>query len=282
MRALIVGTGFGKAVYYNIYQKLGWNITTVDIADPDADFDNIDKVGYGVDVAHICTPNFTHYELACKAAKRSSVVFVEKPGVANSEQWQQLLDDNPNTRITMVKNNQYRANINDMYNAATTGDVYINWINRNRIPNAGSWFTNKELAFGGVSRDLMPHLLSIYQILNPNWKETNMGEREARQRWTLDSVTDTDYGTVNKDGIYNVDDFCYITYDRFKLSANWRSDSNDNISVTTASNVFELGLCPEEAYERMIETARLNLLNDAFWKEQEEMDLWIHQQLEAL
>lgn len=282
MRALIVGTGFGKAVYYNIYQKLGWNITTVDIADPDADFDNIDKVGYGADVAHICTPNFTHYELACKAAKRSSVVFVEKPGVANSEQWQQLLDDNPNTRITMVKNNQYRANINDMYKAATTGDVYINWINRNRIPNAGSWFTNKELAFGGVSRDLMPHLLSIYQILNPNWKETNMGEREARQRWTLDSVTDTDYGTVNKDGIYNVDDFCYITYDRFKLSANWRSDSNDNISVTTTSNVFELGLCPEEAYERMIETARLNLLNDAFWKEQEEMDLWIHQQLEAL
>lgn len=282
MRALIVGTGFGKAVYYNIYKQMGWNITTVDIADPDADHADINSVVDAFDVAHICTPNFTHYELADIAAKRSSIVFVEKPGVANSEQWQQLLDNNPSTRITMVKNNQYRDNITDMYNAATTGNVYINWINRNRIPNAGSWFTNKELAFGGVSRDLMPHLLSIYQMLNPNWKETNMGEHEARQRWTLDSVTDTDYGTVNKDGVYNVDDFCYIAYDRFKLSANWRSNSDENIGVTTDSTVFELGLCPEEAYERMIKTARSNLIYDEFWQEQTEMDLWIHKQLEAL
>ena len=62
----------------------------------------------------------------------------------------------------MTKNNQYRENITEMAEAADPkkGVTRINWINDNRVPS-GSWFTNKELAFGGVSRDLMPNLLSL-------------------------------------------------------------------------------------------------------------------------
>ena len=287
MRALIVGTGFGKAVYYNIYQKLGWNITTVDIADPDADFDDIDKVGYGADVAHICTPNFTHYELANKAAKRSSVVFVEKPGVANSEQWQQLINDNPNTRIMMVKNNQYRSNIQEMITAAQNADVVkCFWINNDRIPKPGSWFTTQELAFGGVSRDLLPHMLSLYQMFNPHWRTTERTVVECEQHYELEHITDSDYGDVDPNGTYDVDDFCFLRYNEgnkaFACAAEWRSMVGDDIAVYCDDTKFELGLCPEEAYERMIKTARANLLNDAFWKQQEEMDLWIHRQLETL
>ena len=283
MKALIVGMGFGKVLYGNIYKQLGWDITYVDLYNNEADYNVITDIPTpSFDIAHICTPNFTHFELANIAAKVSKIVFVEKPGVANSNQWQQLLNNNPTTRIMMTKNNQYRDNIKDMIEAATTGNVYINWINKNRIPNAGSWFTNKELAFGGVSRDLMPHLLSIYQMLNPNWKYSNRTEAESKQRWTLDKIIDTDYGNVNKNGVYNVDDFCYISFDRFKLSANWRSNSMDNIGIDTTNKKFDLGLCPEEAYETMIKTAQANLLEDEFWNNQKDMDLWIHQQLEVL
>jgi predicted dehydrogenase len=281
MRALIVGTGFGN-LYKSIYESLGWNITTVDIADPSATYDNIDKVGYGVDIAHICTPNFTHYELANKVARFSKIVMVEKPGVATSEQWQKLLENNPNTRFMMTKNNQYRSNIQEMIDAAQSGNVYINWVNKNRIPNAGNWFTNKDLAFGGVSRDLLPHLLSLYQLFNPFWRTTNQSESEKRQRWTLNDIESSDYGTVNKSGVYNVDDFCYVSYDRFKITANWRSNTLDNIGIKTENADFGLGLCPEEAYKCMIETAHANTLNDDFWDKQKEMDLWIHRQLETL
>ena len=36
-KALIVGTGFGN-LYKSIYESMGWQVTTVDIADPSADF----------------------------------------------------------------------------------------------------------------------------------------------------------------------------------------------------------------------------------------------------
>ena len=264
-----------------------WNVTTVDIADPSADYDDIDKVVEGIDIAHICTPNFTHFDLACKAAKRSNIVLVEKPGVATSKEWQKLLDRNPNTRFMMVKNNQYRSNIQEMIAAAHSAKVVkCFWVNNDRIPKPGSWFTTKELAFGGVSRDLLPHMLSLYQMFNPNWRTTERTIVECEQHFELDQITDSDYGDIDPNGTYDVDDFCFLRYNEdnkvFACAAEWRSMVGDNIAVYCDDARFGLGLCPEDAYERMIKTAHSNILNDEFWNEQKEMDLWIHQKLETL
>lgn len=285
MRALIVGLGFGKAVYQPIYEKLGWDIVTVDSVNPEANFKSISEVKGEFNVAHICTPNFTHYELADAAAKISKIVFVEKPGVKTAEQWQRLLDNNPTTRIVMTKNNQYRDNIMDMARSAAADldeTVNINWINKNRVPNPGSWFTTKKLAFGGVSRDLMPHMLSIYQMLNPTWLTDNMTFSKFTQKWTLNNIDSTDYGVINKQGTYDVDDYCHFRFGRFNLIADWRSFTNEKIAVITSVAEYTLGLCPVEAYELMITTAIDNQSTDKFWKQQKEMDLWIHQQLELV
>lgn len=286
MRALIVGTGFGN-LYKSIYESMDWNVTTVDIADPSADYDDIDKVVEGIDIAHICTPNFTHFDLACKAAKRSNIVLVEKPGVSTSKEWQKLLDRNPSTRFMMVKNNQYRHNIQEMIAAARSANVVkCFWINNDRIPKPGSWFTTQELAFGGVSRDLLPHMLSLYQMFNPHWRTTERTIVECEQHFELDQITDSDYGDIDPNGTYDVDDFCFLRYNEtnkvFACAAEWRSMVGDDIAVYCDDKTFPLGLCPEEAYERMIQTAHSNILNDEFWNEQKEMDLWIHQQLETL
>lgn len=286
MRALIVGTGFGN-LYKDIYISMGWEVTTVDIADSSATFNDVDKVGYGVDIAHICTPNFTHYELANKVARFSKIVMVEKPGVATSKQWEQLLHNHPATRFMMVKNNQYRSNIQEMIAAASSASVVqCFWINNDRIPKPGSWFTNKKLAFGGVSRDLLPHMLSLYQMFNNSWRDTARSNVECEQHYELSDITNSDYGEVDADGTYDVDDWCSIFYNTqdttFVCAAEWRSLVGDNIAVYCDEQKFGLGLCPEEAYEHMIKTAHNNLTNDDFWKEQKDMDLWIHQQLETL
>ena len=66
----------------------------------------------------------------------------------------------------MVKNNQHRHNVDILKETTQNCDnLVLNWCNKNRVPNPGSWFTTKELAYGGVSRDLMPHLLSWVQVL---------------------------------------------------------------------------------------------------------------------
>jgi hypothetical protein len=70
------------------------------------------------------------------------------------------------------------------------------------------------------------------------------------------------------------------------LIANWKDNIADDVYIsfeTTANTAkFVLGLCPEEAYQAMIENAVANLNNDMFWKKQLQQDLWIHRQIENL
>lgn len=46
--------------------------------------------------------------------------------------------------------------------------------------------------------------------------------------------------------------------------------------------VEKLGLCPEEAYKKMIMMAIENLNNNQYWQDQLAQDIWIHQQIENL
>ena len=294
MKSLIIGLGFGQAVYRPVLTQLGYEVITVDMdTSKGADFSSIDdaiRVHSKFDTVNICTPNFTHVKLARKVAALSKIVFVEKPGVANSEAWRQLCVDYPDTRFMMVKNNQYRDTIEQFKILADQSHtVRLVWNNKNRIPNPGSWFTTKDLAFGGVSRDLMPHMLSYYVALTDHTKGNKL-YATAVQRHSLDSITDTDYGVVNKNGTYDVDDFCEFEFKNgnttWVLTANWKDNKADDVHISfeTSNNIakFVLGLCPEEAYKSMIENAVNNLNNDIFWKEQLQQDLWIHRQIENL
>ena len=293
MKSLVVGMGIGH-LYKKVLQELKIDVVTVDSdIGKGADLPSIESaiLAHGpFDTAHICTPNFTHFELASKIAPYTKMLFIEKPGVANASNWATLCLNNPNTRIMMVKNNMFRDNIEEMRacveNART---VKIKWINKNRIPGPGTWFTTKKLAFGGVSRDLMPHLLSLYIALNKNWLVANMTGQEARQLHTLDKIEDTEYGVVKRDGVYDVDDLCKIKYMHngriWKMEANWADGKADDRAVEFEMDDgtvkrFELGLCPEEAYKNMIDDAISNVSNDEYWKAQLAMDYWIHERVE--
>jgi predicted dehydrogenase len=224
--------------------------------------------------------------LARKVAALSKIVFVEKPGVANSEAWRQLCFDYSQTRFMMVKNNQYRDSIAQFKELADKSSIVkVVWNNKNRIPNPGSWFTTKELAFGGVSRDLIPHMLSYYVALT-DYTKGNKLYSTALQRHELKNINDTDYGRVDHNGTYNVDDFCEFEFSnsgtKWILTANWKDNKADDVYISFDDTKFPLGLCPEKAYKAMIENAVTNLNNDEFWQEQLQQDLWIHRQIENL
>jgi predicted dehydrogenase len=293
MRSLVVGMGIGE-LYKKVLTELGNEVVTVDShIGKRADLPTVESaiLSYApFDTAHICTPNFTHFEMAMKLARHAKIIFVEKPGVANSDNWATLLSTYPQTRFMMVKNNMWRDNIDEMKKCVETArTVKIKWINKNRIPGPGTWFTTKQLAFGGVSRDLMPHLLSLYIALNDHWKTSQMTGQEARQLHTLDKIEDTEYGVVKRDGIYDVDDLCKIKYMKngrvWKMEANWADGKADDRAVEFEMDDgtvkrFELGLCPEEAYKNMIDTCISNISNDQFWIDQAQKDIWIHERIE--
>ena len=290
-RSIIIGMGIG-ALYKDVLTKLGHEIVTVDLTPGKADFTElklaINKYSW-FETAHICTPNFTHKEIAEQIAPYAKIIFIEKPGVSTSAEWTDLIRKRPFTRFMMVKNNMWRNNILDLCKLADNAkSVKIQWIRRNCIPSPGSWFTTRKLAFGGVSRDLMPHLLSLYVAMNPAWRNEQTNGQAALMQWVLENIESTDYGSVNPNGTYDVDDMCVINFgSKWKLEANWRSMDKEDSSIEfimqdNSIERFELGWCPEEAYHNMIVNAIDNADNSKFWLEQYAIDTWIHERIENL
>ena len=291
-RSLIIGMGIGN-LYKDVLTKLGHKVVTVDHdTSKGADFDSVDKalLVHGLfDTAHICTPNFTHFEIAARVAPHSKIVFIEKPGVATSNTWAKLVTEFTQTRFIMIKNNMWRSNIAELAELASRAKtVKIRWIRKNCIPSPGSWFTTKKLAFGGVSRDLMPHLLSLYVAMNPDWKRETVSGQTAMQCWELKDINSTDYGVVNPNGTYDVDDMCVINFgNKWRCAANWRSQDEEDSSIAFVMpnneiERFDLGWCPEEAYHNMIVDAVDNMDNSDFWLKQYAVDMWIHERIENL
>lgn len=292
MKSLIIGMGIGE-LYKNVLTRLGSSVFTVDTnPEKNADYTNLEKAIEDhdhFDTVNICTPNFSHKTIAEKVAMHSKIVFIEKPGFKNSQEWLELVEKYSSTRFMMVKNNMWRDNIAELKNLANVSTkVEINWLRENCIPSPGSWFTNKDLSFGGVSRDLMPHLLSILVALNDNWQYSSKSSNESKQMWQLSDIKETDYGVINPNGTYNVDDFCSISYDqKWFLQASWRilSEEKSEINFYKDNTLIKsqtLGWCPENAYQNMIQQAIDNLNQKEFWKTQLEQDYWIHKQIEDL
>jgi len=289
LKSLVIGMGIGE-LYMEVLRDLGHEVITVD----NQRMAHYTSVGLALDdhpmfdCTVICTPNHTHEKFAYLVSEHSKIVFIEKPGVRTAHDWQVMVDSCPETKFMMVKNNQYRDELH-FFKALSkqSTNVNINWINYNRVPNPGGWFTNSHYSFGGVSRDLMPHLLSWVAVLNPTiYQDSNVLKFEREQRWKLENLLDTAYGTVNPDGLYDVDDYANIELRvgkvLYKLTANWRSLEQDDQSIAFIGDRerrFELGLCPVSAYKKMIATAFENFSNPEWWKDQLEQDLWIHNML---
>ena len=291
-RSLIIGMGIGQ-LYKTVLEKLGHEVITVDHdTSKGAMLPSVDAailVYAPFDTVHICTPNFTHFEIAAKVAPVSKIIFIEKPGVADSNSWNILLETFKYTRFMMVKNNMWRSNIAELKTLASRAKIVkIKWIRKNCIPSPGSWFTTKKLAFGGVSRDLMPHLLSLYIAMNTQWRADIVNRTTTLAAWKLEDIDSTDYGTVNPKGTYDVDDVCVINFtDKWTCAANWRSMDTEDSSIEfimedNTVERFELGWCPEEAYQNMIKEAVERVDDAKFWTEQYEQDTWIHTVIEKL
>ena len=290
--SLVVGMGIGQ-LYKTVLEKLGHTVITVDSdITKGANFTDIKSALLShnwFETTHICTPNFTHKELAEQVAPYSRIVFIEKPGFKTSEEWTSIVRHRPLNRFMMVKNNMWRSNISELKElAAKAKTVDIFWSRKNCIPNPGSWFTTRELAFGGVSRDLMPHLLSLYVAMNPNWLKEQQTGRHSLQCHNLENIKSTEYGTINPNGTYDVDDRCHLLFgNKWTLLADWANMHEDDSSIkfTMEDNSverFELGWCPEEAYTNMISDALANIDNNSYWKDQIAIDTWIHERVENL
>lgn len=246
---LVVGLGIGK-LYKSILSE--YNVDTLDIdTNLNPTYTSIKQISKIYDLIIICTPNYTHESVYLELRDKGKKFLIEKPGFSSYENWQRY--DN----IYLVKNNMYRdiyPEIKKCISENEIGDVTISWTNSNRIPNPGSWFTDNEKSYGGVSADLMPHLMSIYASISSELNSPIY--KEKTQYHSLKSLESSDYGLINHHGIYNVDDYnYYVICDsnrNYNLIADWKSDLESFIGVQVNDIIFDFGLCPEPEYLKMV------------------------------
>lgn len=303
MKAIVVGYGgIGKNVYVPQLEKLGYDIDIVDPYAVFADYETVNDVPKSnkYDIAVICCPNAHHLNAVLELSDVCKNILVEKPGLANTRAWNNTIHRFPNHCIVLVKNNLYRNNIHlyeSLFDIDEVSKVEINWLNKDRIPNPGSWFTNKEMAFGGVTHDLFPHLYCfMFAIIPFHLYNNQLGQTFKMQRWNLDNISgNTDYGTTNRDGVYDVCDYAeqHFMIPRendeplpITLRASWKEGYDDqaiHLHYKSGGNLrLEFGFCPDEAYGEMIKAlseGRFMQYERQTWIEQD-FDQWIHANLE--
>jgi predicted dehydrogenase len=287
---LIVGMNIGK-VYGEELSKRNWKVDYVDIdSKKEPTFLSLEQVKSKnqYDAAIICTPNYLHEEhmeyCAKNLVKGFGYIFYEKPGIKN------IINVNHmkfkyHCNFVMTKNNLFRPQLVGLRDLIYTqqkliSDISINWTNKNRIPFPGHWFTNKEKAFGGVSRDLLPHLLHFMCGIVERSK-LSLKDHKKVSNFNMNTITSTDYGEINNiNPVYDVDDSCYMifkysnnnTFD-IKLNASWKTlDGSEERNITInykdgTKFVFEFGLCPAIYYGDMIEQIYNRQIDDKFLSE---------------
>lgn len=281
-KALVVGLGMGQQ-YKNWLTDLDYDVVTVD-ADNSKGADFLDVASALTahpcfNIVYIGTPNWTHESIARAVANHTRLLIVEKPGLSTAEAWFNLIKDYPNTRIMMVKNNQHRVEMSGYKAlASASNSIKICWSRKDGIPTS-PWFTDKSKAFGGVGRDLMPHLLSFYSEI-----------ASAAAGIQSSSVSSDNNNT-------GIDDYASLTYNNtgvnWVLESSWKNNINDEFYIEFLIGYktfkFELGDymtafggCPAGPYISMIKTAVENLNDDQYWTQQMNQDIWIHQQIENL
>lgn len=279
--ALVIGLSMGRQ-YASWLEYLGYKVVTVDV-DPDkkALYTNYeDAVRYtNYDIIYIGTPNWTHEPIARHVAKSTRLLIIEKPGIKDSKSWKNLLKDFPDTRIMMVKNNQYRLELSGFKELVKlSSQVIVKWSRKDGIPQS-PWFVDKSKSFGGVSRDLMTHLLSYYTALS----DYQNGTDHVKHIECIDG-TNVDY---------NCELSFFNSHTKWKLIASWKNDQQDehyiefkldsnDIRFELGDYVTAFGGCPASPYMAMIKTAMDNIDVDLFWQQQQEQDIWIHEQVEKL
>lgn len=305
-KILIIGLGIGK-VYKSLLSNNNthgkYQIFTIDIdlsKEPDyLDLAHCYNDHPTIDMAIICCPNYLHdsYITELQRLNMCDTIVVEKPGLPTAYDWMTHSKACHPNKLLMVKNNLYRTELLKEITRTLTDNIdditsmNIDWINVDRIPNPGTWFTNKKLAFGGVSRDLMPHLLSIFNgIFNilPIPLVVN-----AYQKYSLEDITKSEYGTVTvENGVYDVDDHAEMVLTGkilersfpVTLSAVWKSELTEpkigvTITFKNSTKVFyDFGLCPENAYYKMIEDYLS--MDDTAYQKHVHIDTWIHNSLD--
>ncbi|MCK9903236.1 Gfo/Idh/MocA family oxidoreductase [Frankia sp. Cpl3] len=118
-----------------------------------------------VDLAVVAVPNHLHSPVAVGLLAAGVPVFVEKPVCLRTAEAETLAAAELAGGAVLLAGSaaRFRADVRALYGIAeqlgTIRHVDVSWVRARGVPDAGGWFTRRDLAGGGALLDLGWHLL---------------------------------------------------------------------------------------------------------------------------
>ncbi|QCG76242.1 hypothetical protein EST35_0362 [Pseudomonas phage vB_PaeM_PA5oct] len=288
MNSIIIKTK-KDLLYETTLSNLGFITTTIQVGDI-VEFDKIEEELNSKDffTAFVRTSTHFQYEIAKRCASRCKIVFIDINGFRSAQEWEDIKKEFPYTRFILLKNNMWNSNISDFKKLIPdTKAINIKCLNKNKLNSLDYWNTIKGFSFGGTSRDILPHLLSIFVSLNDDFAESVATETILKRNLSLSDIKKYIPGPGLS---YDVDDYFNVSYQSkiiCNLEADWKSNKTDvkNIEFILnddTSSLFDIDYNEESSYSRMISNCVQNLSNEGFWSYHYLIDEWILKQIENL
>ncbi len=168
-----------------------------------------------LDAVSIAAPNAFHAPYALAALDAGKHVMLEKPFAMNYGEAQKVAERAEMTGkvLTVGMNQRFVPAVQTMKARIAEGDageIYHGkafWLRRSGIPRLGTWFSQKELAGGGVLFDIGVHLLDLCLYLMDNFEpETVSGATYSK--FGNRGLGEGGWGMSDRgEQVFDVDDF---------------------------------------------------------------------------
>ncbi|WP_235497781.1 MULTISPECIES: Gfo/Idh/MocA family oxidoreductase [unclassified Frankia] len=211
IRVAVVGLGWaGRSIWLpRLREHPGYEVAA--LVDPDpairAELDSTGPVAvfahpdqlsrHDVDLAVVAVPNHLHCPIAAGLLQAGIPVFVEKPVCLSTAEADRLAAAERAGGAVLLAGSAacLRADLRALYALAgqlgTLRHVDVSWVRAHGVPDAGGWFTRRDLAGGGALVDLGWHLLdAVVPLAGPG------GFVEAVGTISGDFVADAAWGAV--------------------------------------------------------------------------------------
>lgn len=124
-----------------------------------------------VDLAVVAVPNHLHTPVAAGLLERGIPVFLEKPVCLTSAEADRLAEAERAGGAVLLAGSaaHYRADVQALRTVAAElrplRHIDLSWVRASGVPDAGGWFTSRQLSGGGALVDLGWHLLDTVSPL---------------------------------------------------------------------------------------------------------------------
>ena len=129
-----------------------------------------------IDVIHICTPHYLHYEMTEKALAAGKSVVCEKPAVMTAEELYKLSRLENNDKVCFIIQNRLNKSVIKMKEILESGDLgriisvkgILTWYRDEAYYKSGEWRGKWETEGGGVLINQAIHALDLMIYLTGN------------------------------------------------------------------------------------------------------------------